>query len=190
MIMGFKATILTSVAIAALGLSLITEGTVAYFNDTETNSNSFTTGLLDLEMNKESIINIGNIVPGDTMNGNFELNNDGTVDIKEVILHSSYEVVDNGEGNNGDDLGEHIVVEYLYNVNGRQRLASQMKLSELKDHPLQIIEGFPAGSTVEKFAVQFKFIDNGEDQTHFQTDELKLKWDLEAVQRDGDPDLK
>lgn len=188
--MGVKANVFTSVAIAVLGLGLITEGTGAYFNDSETNSNSFTTGSLNLGIDKESIIKIDNLVPGDTMNGNFELSNDGTVAMKEIILHSSYEVVDNGGDNNGDDLGDHIVVEYLYNVNGRQKIASQIKLSELKDKPLQIVEGFPEGSTVEKFAVQFKFIDNGANQNHFQTDELKLKWDLEAVQRDGDPDLQ
>lgn len=86
---------------------MVTGGTFAYFKDTEETANTFAAGLLDLGINKESIIKIENIVPGDTINGNFELTNDGTVDMKEVILNSSYEVIDKGEKNNGDDLGDH-----------------------------------------------------------------------------------
>ncbi|PAF18459.1 cell division protein FtsN, partial [Shouchella clausii] len=96
----------------ALGLSLITEGTAAYFNDKEPVTNTIETGILDLGINKETIFQLEDIVPGDSMTGNFELTNDGSVDMKEVKLHSSYEVVDNGEQNQGDDLGKHVRVEF------------------------------------------------------------------------------
>jgi len=187
--MSLKRDIALSFATAVLGLTFISGGTVAYFNDTKLANNSFTTGLLELGMNKETIIQVGDIVPGDIMHGNFVLTNDGTVNIKEIILHSSYEVIDNGKSNQDDDLGDHIKVKYLYNVNTRERVIVEKTLSELKDNPQQILKEFPVGNKEEKFAVQFQFIDNGEDQNHFQDDELLLNWNFEAVQRDGDPDL-
>jgi spore coat-associated protein N len=185
--MGVKSKLLTSIVIAALGLSLISEGTVAYFKDTEPANNMFTTGLLDLGINKETIIQMKDIVPGDTMTGHFELTNDGSVDMKEILLHSSYEVIDNGESNNGDDLGDHINVAILYIVNGKESVVFQKRLSELKDNPQQIYKEFPAGSKAEKFMVRFQFIESGKDQNHFQTDELNLYWEFEAVQRNGKP---
>ena len=188
--MSVKGKIMTSVATAVLGLSLITGGTVAYFNDSESTNSTFATGMLELGLNKKTIIQVKDIAPGDTMHGEFELTNDGTVDMKEIILHSSYEVVDNGEPNQGDDLGDHIRVDYLYNVNGRETIIFQKMLSELTNNPQQVVKGFPAGSKAEKIAVRFNFIDNGKDQNHFQADSLTLNWKFEAVQRDGDPDFQ
>lgn len=188
--MSIKRNLALSFATAALGLIFISGGTVAYFNDTESAKNTFTTGLLELGINKDSIIQVADIVPGDTMHGNFVLANDGTVNIKEIILHSSYEVIDKGMLNQDDDLGDYIEVKYLYNVKNRERVVVEKTLSELKDNPQQIMKEFPVGSNEAKFAVQFQFIDNGEDQNHFQEDELILSWNFEATQRDGDPDLQ
>ncbi|WP_158638668.1 TasA family protein [Metabacillus litoralis] len=188
--MSIKRKLAMSIATAVLGLILISGGTVAYFNDTESATNTFTTGLLELGINKDIILKIDDLVPGDTMHGDFVLTNEGTVDMKEIILHSSYEVVDKGESNHDDDLGDHISVEYLYNVYDRETVVFKKLLSELKDNPQQIMDEFPAGSPEGKFAVRFKFIDNGKDQNHFQTDELTLNWNFEAVQRDGDHDLQ
>lgn len=188
--MNLKKKLLTGMATAALGIGLIGGGTYAYFNDVEEASSTFANGLLDLGINKEAIIEIEDFVPGDTVNGNFELSNDGTVDMKEVILNADYEVIDKNESNNGDDLGKHIRVEYLYKVNGKETLVFQKMLSELKNNPMQVLKEFPAESKAEKFTVRFKFIDNEGNQNHFQGDALKLKWKFEAVQRDGKPNFK
>lgn len=186
--MDLKKSLLAAVATGFIGIGLISGGTYAYFSDTEASNSTFATGLLDLEINKETIIQIEDIVPGDTMNGHFELTNDGTVDMKEVILHSSYEVVDKGESNNGDDLGDHILVEYLYHVNNKETVVFEKMLSELSKQ--QVLKEFPAESKAEKFTVRFKFIDNGKNQNHFMTDYLNLKWEFEAVQREGKPGFK
>ena len=187
--MNVKKRLITGMATAAIGLSLIGGGTYAYFNDTEVTNNTFANGMLDLGINKESIIKIGDLVPGDTINGNFELTNDGTVDMKEIILHTDYEVVDRNKSNNGDDLGDHIQVQYLNKVSDREAVVYQKTLSELKKNPVQVLKEFPAKSKAEKFTVRFKFIDDNGNQNHFQGDELKLKWEFEAVQRDGKPNF-
>lgn len=187
--MGVKGKLLTSVAIALCGLGLISEGTTAYFQDKEPTTNTFTTGVLELGINKPTIIDVKGLVPGDTVHGNFELTNDGSVDMKEILLHSSYEVIDKGDPNNGDDLGDHLVVEYIYKVNERKNVVVQKKLSELSREPIKVSDEFPSESKVEKYAVRIKFVDNGQNQNHFQEDELKLKWEFEAVQRDGDSDF-
>lgn len=188
--MSLKRSLTVSFITAAIGISLVTGGTFAYFKDTEETANTFAAGLLDLGINKESIITITDIVPGDTINGNFELTNDGTVDMKEVILNSSYEVIDKGENNGGDDLGDHILVEYLYHVNGKENVLFKEKLSSLTDNPKKILEDFTVDSNPKKFTVRFSFVDNEKDQNHFQQDSLKLKWEFEAVQRDGKPNFE
>lgn len=179
-----------SIVTAVLGFSLIVSGTLAYFNDTEGTINTFATGLLDLGINKETIIQIDKIVPGDTINGDFELTNDGTVDMKEVILHTTYEVVDIGKINGDDDLGNHISVEFINHVSGKEKVLFKRKLSELNDNPIQILEQFPEKSKAEKFTVRFTFVDNEGNQNHFQEDSIKLKWEFEAIQRDGNPDFQ
>lgn len=180
--MTVKKKLVMSIVLAALGLGLITGGTSAYFTDTISTDNTITTGSLDLGTNKETIFQMEDIVPGNTQDAEFELTNDGSVDIKEIILHASYEAVDNGEPNNGDDLGNHILVELLTNQDGEETIVVEKTLAELNDNPQQIVESFPAGEAAKNFTVRFTFTDNGEDQSHFQTDELELHWEFEAVQ--------
>lgn len=187
--MSIKRNLTIGVLTAALGFSLISGGTIAYFNNTEATANTFASGVLDLGINKSSIIKIDKIVPGDTINGHFELTNDGSVDMKEVKLLSSYEVGDKGKSNNGDDLGDHIVVEYLQDVNGKETVLVKEKLSNLKGNPTKILDEFPVDSKPKKFTVRFSFVDNGQEQNHFQGDSLELKWEFEAIQRDGNPNF-
>ncbi|UJL45362.1 SipW-dependent-type signal peptide-containing protein [Virgibacillus sp. NKC19-16] len=183
--MNIKNRIMLCVATAVLGLGLIGGGTYAYFNDTEPTQKTFATGVLDLGLNKETIIDIKDIIPGDTVDGKFELTNDGTVGMSEVILHSSYDVVDNNKSNDGDDLGDHIRVEFLDRTKEEGAVISEVLLSELTDNPVKVLDEFPADSKPEQFSVQFKFVDNDGSQNHFQGDELKLTWEFVAEQREG-----
>ncbi|MBY7144127.1 SipW-dependent-type signal peptide-containing protein [Virgibacillus sp. NKC19-3] len=183
--MDIKNRIMICVATAVLGLGLIGGGTYAYFNDTESTRNTFATGEIDVGLNKETIIEMEDIIPGDTANGNFELTNDGTVDMSEVVLHSSYDIIDNNKVNDGDDLGDHIQVKFLSRTNGDGTVISEVTLSELAENPVKVLDEFPAGSKPEPFTVRFEFVDNGEDQNHFQGDILKLNWEFVAEQREG-----
>ncbi len=188
--MNIKQKLWMSIVTAMLGISLISSGTYSYFNDTEESMNTFATGLLDLGINKTSIIEIENLVPGDTINGHFRLTNDGTIDMKEVILHSDYEVVDKGENNKGEDLADYITVEYLHRVNGKEVVIFKKKLSEMKNESIPVLEQFPIDSDAEKFSVRFSFIDNKKSQNHFQGDYIRLQWSFEAMQRDGKPNFQ
>ncbi|WP_100010391.1 TasA family protein [Lentibacillus sediminis] len=181
--MSIKNKILCFVATAVLGLCLMGGGTYAYFSDSETAANTFAAGVLDLGLNKETIIEVDGIVPGDTVKGDFTLTNDGTVDMGEVVLASSYEVVDKHENNGDSDLGDHILVELR--TKGSEEVIFEKQLSELKDNPALVLESFTAGNKSEEFSVHFTFIENNENQNHFQGDALRLFWEFTAEQREG-----
>lgn len=53
------------VVTATLGLSLTCGGVFAYFNDSETSSNSFQAGTLDLSINPSVIVDVKDLKPGD-----------------------------------------------------------------------------------------------------------------------------
>ncbi|NBJ69575.1 MULTISPECIES: TasA family protein [Clostridia] len=188
--MDIKKKLGISIITAMLGVILISGGTYSYFNDNEETTNTFATGLLNLGINKTSIIDIENLVPGDRVNGHFKLTNDGTVDMKEVVLHSDYEVVDKGENNKGEDLADYITVEYLHHVNGNKNVIFKKKLSEMKNKSIPVLEQFPVNSDAENFSVRFSFMDNKKSQNHFQGDYIRLQWRFEAMQRDGKPNFQ
>jgi len=184
-----------SVAAAVLGFGLIGGGTFAYFSDTVEAENTFSAGTLDLNANPTTIINVENIKPGDFFYRNFQLSNEASLDIKEVLLQTAYTVTD-AQGDNGtEDFGEHIEVEFLYNSANLDEIIYKTSIAELKEmtpeaidqhimYPWHGEEGLPSGS-VHDFVVKFNFVDNGEDQNVFQGDALQLNWTFEAKQMDG-----
>ena len=62
----------------------------------------------------------------------FELHNNGSLDIERVYLDTEY-TVDDVKGNNTEDFGEHIEVEFLYNVDKLDEVIYQTTLAELQD---------------------------------------------------------
>src|SRR5699024_11977232 len=56
-------------------------GTFAYFSDTEETNNTFAAGTLDLTAEPTEIINIDHMKPGDSFIRDFELRNEGSLDI-------------------------------------------------------------------------------------------------------------
>jgi spore coat-associated protein N len=196
--MGIKKTLGLSVAAAALGLSLIGGGTFAYFSDTATNTSTFAAGTLDLNSDPSVVVNIGNLKPGDTVTKTFKLKNDGSLDIGSVLLKTNYVVNDVGGNNGGIDLGQFIKVKFLVNVDKSNplqidKVVYETTLADLKGLSPDIVEkkfllteasGIKAG-TNDSFVVQFEFVDDGQDQNHFQKDTLTLTWDFFAKQGKG-----
>ncbi|WP_010531347.1 TasA family protein [Lentibacillus jeotgali] len=192
--MGIKKKLGMGIASAALGISLVSGGTFAYFSDTAEADNTFAAGTLDLSVDPEVIINVDNLRPGDYEFRTFYLENNGSLDISEVLLNTSYEVTD-AEGNNTDDFGKHIRVNFLENYDKSEGdkyndIIYSTTLYELQNMAPDAVAknvlgfenepgGLPTGSS-DTMYVQFEFVDNGESQNQFQGDELKLNWSFEA----------
>ncbi|AQS55828.1 CalY family protein [Novibacillus thermophilus] len=180
---------------AVVGLGLIGGGTFAYFSDSEQTNNTFAAGTLDLSVEPTEIIAIDNMKPGDSIIRDFELQNNGSLDIDKVYLETDYTVED-AEGDNTEDFGEHIQVEFLYNADKLDEVVYETTLAELKDmtpeavnqhifDPILEEQGLPAG-TRDDLVVKFNFLDNGEDQNQFQGDSLNLTWTFTATQTAGE----
>lgn len=193
--MGFKKQLGMGIGAAALGITLIGGGTFAYFSSSETSNNTFAAGELDLSMEPKKVVDLDNMKPGDTVTEDFELRNNGTLDIKEVLLETDYSVVD-AKGDNTEDFGEHIEVEFLYNADKMDEVIYETTLAELKDMEPEAVNeevfedflgegGLEAGDE-DDLVVKFEFVDNDEDQNQFQGDELNLEWTFNAQQGDSE----
>ncbi len=201
--MSLKKKLGLGVASAALGLALVGGGTYAYFNDTEVTNNTFAAGTLDLSVDPTTIIEVDNIKPGDWMNRSFELINDGSLDISKVLLDTDYTVTD-ADGNNVEDFGDHIRVNFFWNADkttlgpvSPDQIVFFTTLSELKDMSPDTVAnnvfvpwieergGLEAGDS-DTLYVQFEFVDNGEDQNEFQDDSLELTWTFTGEQTAGE----
>ncbi|RIW36099.1 cell division protein FtsN [Bacillus salacetis] len=198
--MGIKQKLGLGVASAALGLSLVGGGTYAYFNDVETTTNTFAAGTLDLSISPDVIINVDDIKPGDWMNRTFKLKNEGSLDISKVLLTTDYSVTDAGN-DNSDDMGKHIRVNFLQNLDKSglvtpNDIIYSTTLHDLKGTAPDAVQkkiwsffgersGLKSG-TSDNFYVQFEFVDNGEDQNQFQDDSLSLVWKFDAKQTAGE----
>ncbi|GIN71386.1 cell division protein FtsN [Bacillus sp. J14TS2] len=193
--MNLKKQLTTGLLSAVLGVTLIGSGTYAYFSDSAETNNTFAAGTLDLSVNPTQIINVDNIKPGDSFIRDFELHNNGTMDIGKVLLEASYTVVD-AKGDNTEDFGEHIEVEFLYNLDKFDEVIYQTTLAELKNLNPEVInekvfgeifdgEGLPVGGEND-LVVKFTFKDNGTDQNQFQGDSLDLTWTFNAQQKEGE----
>ncbi|MFS0614053.1 TasA family protein [Lederbergia ruris] len=193
--MNIKKQLSTGLVSAVLGITLIGGGTYAYFSDSEETNNTFAVGTLDLAVNPTQIISVDNIQPGDSFIRDFELQNNGTLDIGKVLLETSYTVVD-AQGDNTEDFGEHIEVEFLYNLDKLDEVIYKTTLAKLQDMKPEVInekvfepifdeEGLPTGE-MNDLVVKFHFVDNGKDQNQFQGDSLDLTWTFNAQQTEGE----
>jgi spore coat-associated protein N len=199
--MGFKKKLGLGIASAALGMSLVGGGTFAYFSDQEiSENNTFAAGTLNLELSPSQIINVDNIKPGDWVNETFVLKNEGSLDISKVLLSTSYTVAD-AKGDNTDDFGKHIRVNFLQNLDKSglvtpNDIIYSTTLFDLKGTAPDAVQkkiwsvfgeksGLKSG-TSDNFYVQFEFVDNDEDQNQFQDDSLVLTWTFDAEQTAGE----
>ncbi|MDR4935382.1 TasA family protein [Rossellomorea marisflavi] len=105
------------VASAALGLSLIGGGTFAAFNDTATINNHFASGTLDLEVgsNAKKPINfdLSNMKPGDSVQRIFNLNNAGSLAIKEVLLNTTANAFEGNEGSTQEGFLSQFQINFM-----------------------------------------------------------------------------
>lgn len=194
--MSLKKQFAVTLASVGLGAALIGGGTFAYFSDKEEVKNTFAAGTLDLAVNPSVVFNLKDMKPGDWADGSYNLTNNGTVGIKSVYMTTTYNVTDSKNDNAGADLGEHLLVEWVWNDNNNDIVVLSETLAELKKkqgtnrpdllkafyerkgHPLDPKE-------VNNIDVRVKFVDNKQDQNVFQGDSVSMTWQLDAVQADG-----
>ncbi|WP_066068033.1 CalY family protein [Neobacillus soli] len=192
--MGFKKRLGMGIMSGMLGLSLIGGATYAYFSDTETTTNTFAAGTLDLSVNPTVIIDVDNLQPRDSMTRTFELINNGSLDIKDVTLKTDYTVID-AKGDNTENFAKHIQVEFLYNLDKLNEVVYETTLADLKNMTPDAIaqnifipiigeKGLAVGS-LDDLVVKFNFIDNNSNQNQFQGDSLNLNWTFIANQTEG-----
>ncbi len=115
--MSIKKKLGLGVASAALGLSLIGGGTWAAFNDTATINNHFAAGELDLAVGKSGqkpiSFDLSNMKPGDNVQRIFQLNNAGTLAIKEVLLDvTAANFVDGGDASTQYEYLSQFVINF------------------------------------------------------------------------------
>ncbi|GLB59935.1 CalY family protein [Cytobacillus sp. NCCP-133] len=195
--MNLKKKLGMGIASAALGISLVGGGTFAYFSDTAEANATFTAGTLDLSADPTTIIDVDNIKPGDTMLRSFDLVNGGILDIATIDLSTSYTVTD-ANGDNTEDFGKHIRVNFLINADKIDAPIFSTTLYDLQNMSPDVIEGnfwsqfFAerggnlAAGTSDKLYVQYEFVENNSDQNEYQGDSLELKWTFEGKQGAGE----
>lgn len=154
--MSIKKKLGMGVLSAALGIALIGGGTFAYFSDTAEQTSTFASGIVELNTDPTTLIDLDKFKPGDHITKNFELSNDGNIDMKNISLESSYKVV-YGEGHDqegqpvpnalANKYADSIIVKFLSNTSGERtglisgnyygntenEIIEEMSLLELRD---------------------------------------------------------
>ncbi|WP_186576027.1 TasA family protein [Aquibacillus kalidii] len=179
-----KKKLAIGIMLSLIGLSLIIEGSYAYFSDTNITDGSFSSGYLELDISQGTIMQTNQMMPGDIVESTLQLSNRGSIDIKKVLLHTTFKVIDNGKANTGDDLGKHIYVELL-RYDKQDTVIFQKNLTELTNSPEKILDSILSGSNTESFTIRFTLLGSIGNENHFQEDKLEINWDFEAKQRDG-----
>jgi spore coat-associated protein N len=193
--MSIKKKLGMGVASAALGLSLVGGGTYAYFNDVETLAdNDMIAGTLDLkpEMENQTLFEVQDLKPGDTMTRFFDLTNGGSLNIARVMFEADVVGVTEGTpagitgGTGAGDLADHLYVTIFDRDNNAIAGLTNITLNELENAPATEISGngIPKGDT-DRMKVQIKFVDNLQNQNHLQGDSAQLSLSFTAEQEAG-----
>jgi spore coat-associated protein N len=194
--MSIKKKLGMGVASAALGLSLVGGGTYAYFNDVETLAdNDMIAGTLDLkpEMENQTLFEVQDLKPGDTMTRYFNLTNGGSLDIARVMFEA--DVVNVTEGTPGGitggtglgNLADHLYVTIFDRDDNAIAGLTNITLNQLEAAAATEISGngVPKGDT-DRIKVQIEFKDNEQNQNHLQGDAAQLSLSFTAEQEAGE----
>lgn len=169
---------------ALLGVCLIVGGTFAYFSDTVSTDNTFGAGTLAMglstDTNAEVDFQAENLKPGDTVNRQMTIENEGTLTIGDILLSAEYSVVDS-EGNQGEeDFADDLLVT-VYNHEAVP-VIEQVPLSGLDQ--MEIAQELAAGETID-YDFEFEFAETDEDQNKFQGQNIDVLFTYEANQQTG-----
>ncbi|KGP74123.1 cell division protein FtsN [Pontibacillus yanchengensis Y32] len=209
--MGLKSKLAMGVMTGALGLSLVGGGTYAAFNDVESAEGTYSAGTLDLELGNfvSGTMDVDKLVPGDSIEREFEIMNNGNVDIKEVLFDvTATNHTEVGGDNTDGEFYEQFKVE-IFNSDSRDVLAdlkadlhqSEISMQDLINAPAFDVasgDGFNNkdgdfnGKDSDTFHIKVSFKDNkakdgnGEyEQNKYMGEGVTLDFNFEATQKDG-----
>ncbi|MFA1821317.1 TasA family protein [Virgibacillus oceani] len=137
--MNLKKKLGMGIATAVMGVGLIGGGVFAYFSDTAEQTNTFASGTIDLDVDPTVQVPMENIKPGDWMPRSFELQNNGSLDMKYVDLNTEYTVyTSRGDilgGDLADEYAKQLYVEFLSNTSGDEdyEVIAEVSLYDLKN---------------------------------------------------------
>jgi len=170
----------------AIGISLISSGTYAYFSDEVETTNKIESGTLKLGLTEAEedgvLFEFSDKKPGDIFDYTFELTNDGSLDIGEVTLISDYTVTGDGVKESvNDDFASQIRINSLI-ADGADLIpegSEGITIDKLED--LTILTDFKPDTT-KKVHVEFEFMRTDKKQNQFQGNAMDLNWTFEAMQ--------
>jgi spore coat-associated protein N len=207
--MSIKKKLGLGMASAALGLSLIGGGTLAYFSDGATVHNGFQSGTLVLNVNKAwdfpLNFDLKDVKPGQSWERQFVLKNDGTVDIGNTFMtmanvgadnalldnlvvnyfvDATAPVVDPGAPDAGYILmnSQDITLREALNGEWAGKIKSQYITADNKFNLTPL--GIAAGQD-NRFRIQIKFPDTGVPQNDLQGKTVKVDFKFDSRQTPG-----
>src|SRR5699024_11640813 len=95
-------------------------------------NNTFAYAIIVLAAAPTEFVYLDNLKPGDRVERFFELQNNGTLDDKRVLLEPNY-TLNHAENDNTDDFGKHIQVKFLYNSDQAREVVYETTLYKIKD---------------------------------------------------------
>lgn len=179
----------------ALGIGLIGGGTLAYFSDVEATDNTFTSGIIDINLKgiddrEEVNLSMDNSKPSDWKVHQIRVYNEGSLEVKDVKLNVNYTVTDAKANNGNEDFADHITV-HIMDPTTKHVYANWVPLSVIEDlivaEELKPTSNKPYQSDNKKILrFDYKFNDNGENQNIFQGDSIDFELTFEASQKEGE----
>lgn len=187
--MSLKKNLGLSIATAALGISLVSGGTVAYFNDIEETENAFSAGKLDIQLmdkdgNSEVDLKITNMKPGEQIDHVIQIFNEGTLDVKDVKMNVEFTDITDANGDNGSEkFADHILVN-IERQDSNKVITDWIPLTKIGNIIVaENLKPRSGNNNSIRLKFTFKFNDNGGDQNTFQGDSIDFKLIFEASQK-------
>lgn len=182
-----KKNLIIGIMTGLIGMALISGGTIAYFSDATDTENQILSGYMDLDIgnvNNEGVLfEFKNKKPGDTFSHSFSMKNNGTLDMRDISLHSKHTTY-NREGNKKNNGFANQIILKRIEVDNKNILKKPMSLEKLSKTPVILKENIAVNSSTVQVYVEFEFKKTKEKQNEFQGNKIDLLWTFEAIQTD------
>lgn len=201
--MSLKKQFAVTLASVGLGAALIGGGTFAWFNaTTDVKDNTFAAGKMAIGATPaKSVFQVKNMKPGDWFERTFEVTNNGTIDIKKLLMSIDYTVDDKNGDNGANNLDKYLKVYWLSSADPNIPISERViispfngkSLADLKANGQLDISSWAtrfltlSPGTTDEIYMGIEFVDDNKDQNRFQEDGVNMTLKLEGKQTAGEP---